>query len=647
MKYVLFFNLFLLSNLCFSQDFKQYDWDHDRQPFELDNDDHTEVIILNNIDYQFIYEGDDLVLYYTKHFIVKANSDKAVSSNNRIYIPLNNNLELIALKARTLSGNGKSTELDKNEIKEVKDENSGNGYKIFAVEGAKVGDEIEYFYTRKMTPENSGREFAQYNSPTREFSFSLSCPSNLQYGMKAYNGLPDIETKHTDGFNKYYVKASNIPGLSSEPFSNYNSERMRVEFILEFNSYGDGSKIYTWEKIGKNIYSFFNNIEKSEEKALKKLAKDIDISESLESITKAKIIEDYIKENFFYEENAGSESNNLEFIIKNKYSNKIGLTKLTIALLKKFNITHEIILSPDRLDVEIDLDFESYNYLEDYLIYLPENGRYISPYDMTIRLDIPPAKNSATDAIFIKEVKIRENIFPLIEARYIKAPKADENNDNMDIDISFVNDLSANKIHLNREFSGYQSSYIKSILPFIEEEQKDELLKNLVKFISSDADIESMKFEQTEFNYSNWAKPLVISSTFESKAFLETAGSVLLLKVGELIGPQSELYQENDRKTDVMNEFNRKYDRTITLHLPENYEVQNLEELEIDKAVRNQDKEIYKFQSSYEIVEDKLVINIDEFYDQIYYPKEDFKSFQNVINAAADFNKIVLVLKKI
>jgi hypothetical protein len=40
------------------------------------------------------------------------------------------------------------------------------------------------------------------------------------------------------------------------------------------------------------------------------------------------------------------------------------------------------------------------------------------------------------------------------------------------------------------------------------------------------------------------------------------------------------------------------------------------------------------------------VVVVDEFYHQIAYPKSLYEEYRKVINAAADFNKIVLLIEK-
>ncbi len=41
-----------------------------------------------------------------------------------------------------------------------------------------------------------------------------------------------------------------------------------------------------------------------------------------------------------------------------------------------------------------------------------------------------------------------------------------------------------------------------------------------------------------------------------------------------------------------------------------------------------------------------LTITIDEFYKEVLQPIDIYEPFQKVINAAADFNKVTLLLEK-
>jgi hypothetical protein len=52
------------------------------------------------------------------------------------------------------------------------------------------------------------------------------------------------------------------------------------------------------------------------------------------------------------------------------------------------------------------------------------------------------------------------------------------------------------------------------------------------------------------------------------------------------------------------------------------------------------------FISSYTIEGNKLVITIHEYYKEINYAKSRAENYRKVINASADFNKVVLVIEK-
>jgi hypothetical protein len=41
-----------------------------------------------------------------------------------------------------------------------------------------------------------------------------------------------------------------------------------------------------------------------------------------------------------------------------------------------------------------------------------------------------------------------------------------------------------------------------------------------------------------------------------------------------------------------------------------------------------------------------LIISSTEAYEQIFWPKKDFEAYRAVVNASANFNKVVLVLEK-
>ncbi len=139
---------------------------------------------------------------------------------------------------------------------------------------------------------------------------------------------------------------------------------------------------------------------------------------------------------------------------------------------------------------------------------------------------------------------------------------------------------------------------------------------------------------------------LDIGVNYVTNHFLEKAGNRILLKVGDLIGPQSELYSEEKRQTSIENANNRGYERIIRIYIPKGYQVGNLEAIAKREEYKDGKNIPFSFVSSYTQQGDVLTVKIDEYYKELYAPLDRYEDFRKVINAAADFNKVTLVLTK-
>src|SRR5882672_11348008 len=129
--------LTLVSLAARANDYKPYEWEKDRARYVLQEKDAalSELILKQHAQYDYVLKDNEFVLYSTVHRIVYVNNNEAVQKHNRIVISMNNTLELLDVKARAINKAGKAVYFDKTNLKELKDENSGNAYKIFAIEG--------------------------------------------------------------------------------------------------------------------------------------------------------------------------------------------------------------------------------------------------------------------------------------------------------------------------------------------------------------------------------------------------------------------------------------------------------------------------------------------------------------------------------
>ena len=128
--------------------------------------------------------------------------------------------------------------------------------------------------------------------------------------------------------------------------------------------------------------------------------------------------------------------------------------------------------------------------------------------------------------------------------------------------------------------------------------------------------------------------------------FNSSAGEKQLFKIGELIGPQVEMYAEKERTLPVDDDYARRFYREITVVLPAGVKVENLDALLFDKKLERDGKPILQFKSTYTLEGNTLKVIVDEFYKVSSLPLTDFETYKSVVNAAADFNKVTLVLGK-
>jgi hypothetical protein len=116
--------------------------------------------------------------------------------------------------------------------------------------------------------------------------------------------------------------------------------------------------------------------------------------------------------------------------------------------------------------------------------------------------------------------------------------------------------------------------------------------------------------------------------------------------VGEIIFQQAEMYDAEKRTTPVELGYAHALTRTIEINLPDNYVVKNLNDLHFNETIKENGEVVAGFAVTYNQEGNKIKIVVSEDYKKVTYPVEEYDSFKKIINTAADFNKVVLVLDK-
>ncbi len=649
MKKLLFFDFALL--FFFAEAQLTFDWIEDREMIDSVKYDSSNQLIrvLNKVEYVFYYDSNaQLKLTEQRHIITRANNSEAVTQSNKIYIPISDPSALIELKARSLNPDGSIIDFNQANLKEL--ENSdGTNYLIFAMEGVVEGSEIEYMYKVEKPVNYFRREFLQFSFPVVSSVFSVITPENLQFDFKAYNSSdPVIEVENESPEHEYIMVKNNVPPLREEEFSSYANDRLRIEYKLAYNSYKGKQRLFTWGDAARRIFDMVGPLSKKEEKELSKFFKDAGVSNDLSASEKLILLEHYIKRNISYEEYAGAESKDLTFLRTNKYSNRYGFVKLFFYLSRSLGLNPEIVITSDRNEIPFDKEFDSWNYLNEFLIYFPSLQMYMAPYQSDFRLGRIPQELSESNGLFIVPVSIQESLVGTPDLRFISSDPAKDSFDMLEIEGHFSEDLDKIEVDVIRKFGGHNSYWMKDIMPYLEADRKYEMMSDWISSMSEDAAIDTVIAVKENFNANEWDDPFEVRASFTSKSYFQRAGNDLLVRIGEFIGPQTELYQEVKREGQVVNRYNRGYDRSIKFRIPEGYEIQNPEDIRLNFSVDGDgDSPVYVFKSDYTLNGNIITIQIEEFYDQIFFPVERFEEFRKVINAAADWNKVTLVLRKI
>jgi hypothetical protein len=232
------------------------------------------------------------------------------------------------------------------------------------------------------------------------------------------------------------------------------------------------------------------------------------------------------------------------------------------------------------------------------------------------------------------------------EIKFIPMEDVKHSYSNMDMTLKMEKD-DALVVSVKQIYGGYTASSYRMPFVYLPADQQHEVLKQMVKFGTNSENILSHSFENKEMEQADPYKPFVINASVKSTNLVERAGEKLIIKIGEVIGEQAEMYQAKARTTPIDVGFPHVLDRTIELVIPEGYSIKNLGDLNISEVYKESDKEIMGFVSSYNLSGNVLKITINESYNRVTYPIEQYEQFKKVINASADFNKVVLVLDKI
>jgi hypothetical protein len=537
-------------------------------------------------------------------------------------------------------------EIDKQNIKDLKEED-GNLYKIFAMEGLEKGCELEYYYTFKRDASFFGRETIQNLFPVIDARLEICAPDRLVFEMKGYNCAIAPQDTVTGGRRWLSAELKDTRGVDEEKYAAYKANLERIEYKLSHNTAVNRDvRLFTWNELAKRVYAHYSAFTEKELKKADGLVAANKWDKLATEREKIIAVENYCKKNFSTRDDiTDDKAENIEWIINNRISSHPGIVRLYGALYKDLGIDFQIVLACDRNENLVDRSFENWTNPNNLLLYFSGTGKFMAPTLAETRYPWIDPYWGGANGLFCKGTTIGNFTTAIAEIRNIPLEDYAQTFYRIDSKVTLNAQADTLMVDMKQSYGGYSAASYRAGFTYGSADNQKTLLKDMVKYGTSSENIISSEMQNSDFESYADNKPFSLHAVVRANELLERAGNKLLIRIGDLIGPQTEMYQEKPRQFPIQIGFPHSLERHIEFDIPAGYTVRNLGDLSIVAVYKDSDTTM-GFISTY-VQENNIVrIHVMEEYRRIQYPLSEYEDFKKVINASADFNKVVLVLEK-
>jgi len=650
---LLFFLSFQINMIGQDWIYADIEWDESKEIPVLDAEyaDDDAVILKRHLYYHFDpnYESQTNQ-YLVEHKKVLLNSDKAIEQNNKIYLNQYSKELKQIIKTRVLNQKGEVRELKESDIKQGVDEESGAEYSYYAVEGLEIGSMIETVTKMEVSPSFYGTvHYIEQSYPTLDYKFVYTYPRFLTFKFKTYNSDLEGTIEDADKTSTYTLSSTDVPRILSEPMAHRKSNSAYLIYKLDKNHSQGMNDINGFgffnQAIGERILQM--EIGKGERKKLDKLYSGIVFDNDDTDSDKICRIESYIKENFaFVDNNTVEELEDMKKILENKALNFFGAGQIYQYFLNKIDKKIAVIATCDNSKFKFDKKFENYLFLQKKLISIEGTDIIIDPEDELGRLSYIDPAYLGNDGLFVRSKTLGSMTTAVGKVETIPHNKPEENLLQSYVDVQIEEEFDDIKIEVDMEFRGQVAKNSQPIFALVDEEQLENFYTYALYTYSDHLKVKTAKFKNNEKGAFP-LEPLLADFEIKGENFLEKGGRSYFLKVGEMIGPQSQMYyeEETERVNEVFSQYPREYRYQIRFNIPDGYTAENLDDIKImEESSRSEHR--FFFKSDYTLEGNQVTITINELYDSSTYPVEVFTDYQKVINAAADFNKVKILFSE-
>lgn len=631
-------------------DLKKYDFkeipDLSEQDDALYKKEGVVALYYNRIlDYR--YENEKIDLWECYHITVKVYSSDALADYHKFYLPTIKDEDIIECKGRYIDKDGNVTQLSKNDL--VEREEDEEKEKLLVFQTVDTNGIFDYFYiVRKTNIIENGTYYIPGFISIKKAEFMVILPEYLKAEFSIYNGLhPVVDTLIENREKRYsYTYGENLPRISEEAVAFTDAHEPRIEYVIAYNYSRNRMRINTINNVKDNLYNNIAMLEKAEISALKKYASNIQVGKNMSELEKIRTIENYLKKEIQYVSINNSKFYDVESIIKIKYANTIGLTKMYYFLFNHYKINHQLVLTTNKTHKTFDKHFNGSNFMNEILFYFPDINMYLSPDYTGLRVGLTPSLFAGQDGFFLETVTVGKVTSFLPSFNKITDLPMEVSGDSIDITLKLNKEKKNINGNLTRTLTGYYAVGLQSNFEDMEIEDKDEIIDHYLALGTESINVDEVNVKNAMMD-DIFVKPLVMNAIVTDYYLPEFKENEIVIPVGVFIGRQSEFKQENQRLLPVERKFKSHYYRNIKIEIPQGYDCNDFQHLNMEVFDASQTENAQAmFRSQVKKEGNYIIITSFEYYNQLYYPVESYQSYQNVVNAAAAFNKCKLSFHK-
>ena len=624
----------------FSQSYLNITWDNKTGDLKTSNHDLQGIFSNHYVEYFNSKFSDEVYIYETHHMKTKINKITD-DSNNDIFISKINVSEILDVKSKIINDDTTATYGFEEMKKMIDKSTSSENYNYYKIPGIKEQDIVEVIYTVKRDFNFNGNKIIEESYPILSSKFIL-IENDFKSNIKIYNSFNSfVDDTLIDGKKSKIINFKNLDATSNEQYSTPIANKIKVSYQC-YENREDVLQTEYWNNLVQNLRELFFP------SSINPIAIDLfnEIQKNNISIPKNEIsisnkIDEYIKNNFIISDDDDPNLNEISYIFDNKISNDFSIIQVYTNLLKAAKIDYEVAISCNRYFLKFDPELFDPNQLREFVIYLPKSEKYISPNRIEYRVSEAPDDLLGNYGVFIDKN---------LDYYFSEITQSDKNFSEIKkkIEISIPKNLKKLKIKENRSFSGYWAIMNRNYVSLSENEETDFLIDYFTINGLENKKVNNYNIKNFDISNNSYNTPLRINSTITTTELVEEVDGLVYLKVGKVIGLQSNLFDDNKRINEIEINFPNSYEYQIEVEIPKGYRVSDYSELNKAKEFISVDGSISaKFNSKATLNNNKINIVINEFYKNLRYDKGRYQEFREVINAAAKFYESTVILEEI